>query len=89
MNYQKYFLLSAVMMTLFWTGPQGVTPLWGQLAPPQGASFGGSFPGSEKVVPGIAWFGVLQDGMQQAKKTGKPILLVSAAPQCSGVPGMW
>ena len=65
MNYQKYFLLSAVMMTLFWTGPQGVTPLWGQLAPPQGASFGGSVPGSEKVVPGIAWFGVLQDGMQQ------------------------
>lgn len=60
-----------------------------QLAPPQGASYGGSVPGSKQVVPGIAWFGVLEDGLEQARRTGKPILLISAAPQCTGVPGMW
>lgn len=39
--------------------------------------------------PGIAWFGVLADARAEAARTGKPILLHSAAPLCSGVPGMW
>jgi opacity protein-like surface antigen len=60
-----------------------------QLSPPTEASYGGSVPASEKVVPGIAWYGVLKDGLAEAKRTGKPILLITAAPQCSGVPGMW
>ena len=38
---------------------------------------------------GIVWYGVLQDGLEQARKTERPILLLSAAPQCAGVPGMW
>ena len=38
---------------------------------------------------GIVWYGVLQDGLEQARKTQRPILLLSAAPQCAGVPGMW
>ena len=38
---------------------------------------------------GIAWYGVLSDGLAEAERTGKPILLVSAAPQCVGVSGMW
>lgn len=61
----------------------------GQLAPPAGASYGGSIPGSRKVVSGIAWYGVLQDGLAEARRTGKPILLITAAAQCGGVPGMW
>ena len=60
-----------------------------QLAPPTGASYGGSVPGSRKVVSGIAWYGVLQDGLAEAKRTGKPILFITAAAQCNGVPGMW
>jgi len=40
-------------------------------------------------VSGIAWYGVLKDGLAEAKRTGKPILLITAAAQCSGVPGMW
>ena len=59
------------------------------LAPPPGASYGGSVPGSRKVVSGIAWYGVLQDGLAEAKRTGKPILFITAAAQCNGVPGMW
>ena len=54
-----------------------------------GQSFGGSVPGSEDVVSGIAWFGVLKDGLKEAKRTGKPIMFLTAAPQCDGIPGMW
>ena len=39
--------------------------------------------------PGIAWYGVLEHARQEAARTGKPILLMSGAPACSGVPGMW
>jgi hypothetical protein len=46
-------------------------------------------PNSSKVVPGIAWYGVLTEGLAEAKRTGKPILFITAAPQCNGVPGMW
>ena len=42
-----------------------------------------------ELTPQIAWFGVLDEGLAEAERTGKPILLVSAACQCAGVPGMW
>jgi len=64
-------------------------PVNAQLAPPSGPSYGGSVPGSRKVVSGIAWYGVLKDGLAEAKRTGKPILLITSAAQCNGVPGMW
>ena len=65
------------------------SPATAQLAPPNGASYGGSVPNSRKVVSGIAWYGVLTEGLAEAKRTGKPILLITSAPQCGGVPGMW
>lgn len=37
----------------------------------------------------IVWYGVLEDGLEEALITGKPVLLTSAAPQCASVPGMW
>lgn len=55
----------------------------------KGSSYGGNTPTSKSVGSGIAWFGVLQDGLDEASKTGMPILFVTAAPQCNGVPGMW
>jgi len=64
-------------------------PVNAQLAPPSGPSYGGSVPASRKVVSGIAWYGVLKDGLAEAKRTGKPILLITSAAQCNGVPGMW
>jgi len=60
-----------------------------QLAPPTGATYGGSMPSSKKVVSGIAWYGVLQDGLDEAKRTRKPILFITAAAQCGGISGMW
>ena len=64
-------------------------PASAQLAPPTGASYGGSVPGSKRVVSGIAWYGVLKDGLAEAKRSGRPILLISGAPACLGVPGVW
>ncbi len=57
-----------------------------QNSPPKGPSYGGSVSDSKTVAPGIAWYGVLQDGFDEAKRSGKPILFVTAAPQCGGVP---
>jgi hypothetical protein len=37
----------------------------------------------------IAWYGTWQGGLAAAKKTGRPILLISAAPHCHGTPGIW
>lgn len=38
---------------------------------------------------GIQWFATWESGLAEAKATGRPILLVSAAPHCAGVPGIW
>lgn len=38
---------------------------------------------------GIQWFSRLKDGLAEARKTGRPILFLSAAPSCGGVPGVW
>ena len=46
-------------------------------------------PDSKTVKSGIAWYGVLDDGIAESKRTGKPILFITAAAQCNGVPGMW
>ena len=39
--------------------------------------------------PKIAWYGRLSDGLAEAKRSNRPILLISAAPQCQNVSGMW
>jgi len=89
MKPKTYDLRSIVMSTTLALATVIPMSIGAQLAPPSGESFGGSSPGSEKVVSGIAWYGVLKDGLLEATRTGKPILLVSAAPQCNGIPGMW
>ena len=37
----------------------------------------------------IAWHGTWKGGLDEAQRTGKAILLLSAAPQCHSVPGIW
>ncbi len=39
--------------------------------------------------PQVAWFGTWAGGLAEAKRTKRPILLVSAAPHCRMVPGVW
>lgn len=41
------------------------------------------------AAAGIAWFGTWDGALAEAKRTGRPILFMSAAPQCQGVPGVW
>ena len=89
MNRSHNLLRIALLFPIAWCGSFLSVATLAQLAPPTGPSYGGSLPASQRVEPGIAWFGVLQDGLAQARQTGKPILLITAAPQCSGVPGMW
>lgn len=38
---------------------------------------------------GIQWFSTWQSAKAEAARTGRPILLVSAAPHCAGIPGIW
>ena len=37
----------------------------------------------------IQWFGTWEQGLTEARRTGRPILLTSAAPQCQGISGFW
>lgn len=37
----------------------------------------------------IQYNATLDRGLAEAKRTGKPILFVRAAPHCAGVSGMW
>jgi hypothetical protein len=38
---------------------------------------------------GIQWYPTWDSGLRAARESGKPILLVSAAPHCAGIPGIW
>lgn len=51
----------------------------------------GAAAGSEAASSpaGVQWFGTWAQGQAEAARTGRPILLTSAAPQCHGVPGIW
>ncbi|MGL4554747.1 MAG: hypothetical protein ACRC33_26570 [Gemmataceae bacterium] len=42
-----------------------------------------------KAAETVAWFTSLEAGLVEAKRTGRPILFLSAAPHCSGVSGIW
>jgi hypothetical protein len=38
---------------------------------------------------GIVWFGTLKAGLAEAKRTNRPIFIMSAVPECHGVSGIW
>ena len=38
---------------------------------------------------GIVWYGTLKAGLAEGKRTNRPILLMSAAPHCHNVSGIW
>lgn len=47
----------------------------------------GAQPASQ--ASGIQWYATWESGLREAQRTGRPILLISAAPHCAGVSGMW
>jgi hypothetical protein len=44
---------------------------------------------SQTASGGIQWYTDLEQGLREAWDTGRPIFLLSAAPNCSEVPGQW
>jgi Spy/CpxP family protein refolding chaperone len=67
--------------------PGGRPPLQGSNEPeriPPPAAIGAATDG-----PGIQWFATWASGQGEAARTGRPILLVAAAPHCAGVCGTW
>jgi len=38
---------------------------------------------------GIQWFATWEQGQREGKRTGRPILLIAAAPQCHDISGLW
>ncbi len=37
----------------------------------------------------IQWFGTLEQGLAEAKRTNRPIMMSAAAPSCGGIAGEW
>lgn len=46
-------------------------------------------PPRDPAEAAIAWHGTWKAGLAEAQRTKRPIFLMSAAPQCRGVPGAW
>ena len=46
-------------------------------------------PAQDSSAEGNAWYATWKSGLAEAKRTGRPILLVSAAPHCHQVSGIW
>jgi Spy/CpxP family protein refolding chaperone len=68
-------------------GPGGGRPPQGRNGPeviPPPASIGAALPAA-----GIQWFATWESRLQEAKRSGRPIFLVAAAPHCAGVSGIW
>ena len=60
----------------------------GKSGPPLGGPLGikrGSIP----ETGGIQWFATWESGKREAERSGRPIMLVSAAPHAGGVSGCW
>lgn len=46
-------------------------------------------PHDDQNHAGIQWFGTLERGLQEAQRTGRPILFLAATPHCGGISGIW
>src|SRR5262245_23310204 len=57
------------------------TPSVSEVGPPVDADDG-------TAQGGIQWFATWESGLREAQRSGRPILLVSAAPHCAGVSGI-
>ncbi len=44
---------------------------------------------TEPNAAGVAWFGTWDAALAEARRTRRPILLMSATPTCRDVPGVW
>jgi hypothetical protein len=80
-------------------GPDGPPPRIEDGGPPRGKKGRPQDPPPAKDRPaetsrihlpsGIQWFATWESGLEEATRTGKPILLASGTPHCAGVSGIW
>ncbi len=54
---------------------------------PEGPVAGSGEAAAERTL--VQWFGTWDGAKAEAERTGKPIFLLSAAPQCHGISGIW
>lgn len=54
---------------------------------PEGPVVGSGVAASDRTA--IAWFGTWKGALAEAQRSGRAILLMSAAPQCRGISGVW
>jgi hypothetical protein len=54
---------------------------------PEGKVVGSGVSAAERKA--IAWYGTWEGAQAEARRSGKPILLLSAAPHCHNVSGVW
>jgi hypothetical protein len=76
-----FSLAAALAVSARADGPPGPPP------PPTGPVVGSGTPARERRA--IAWYGTLAGARAEARRSGRPILLLSAAPQCRGISGVW
>ncbi len=70
-------------------GPAGAPPPDNDEPRRPRAGGNGKPPAEATQSGGIQWFATLKTGLAEARKTGRPVLFVAAAPHCGGVPGIW
>jgi hypothetical protein len=73
--------IAASLATAQERGPRGGPPR------PEGPVAGSGQSAAERDL--IQWFGTWEGAQAEAERTGKPILLLAAAPQCHGISGVW
>lgn len=78
-------LLTISLFTTLWTTAPGLNHDDPKATPKSPPSVESTF----QYPKSIAWIGTWQAAKAEAERTGKPILLLSAAPQCRGIPGVW
>jgi hypothetical protein len=68
-----------------WAGPRAAA----EPPPPAptGPVVGSGVAAAERTA--IAWYGTWKGARAEAERSGRPILLLSAAPQCHGISGVW
>ena len=74
--------MTSTLLTATFCVVAAASLLHGQESAPVSTSAG-------KTTEKIAWFGTWTEGVAAASRAGKPILLISGAPHCHGISGIW
>jgi hypothetical protein len=63
-------------------------PPGGPPPPPSGPVVGSGVAAKDRTA--IAWYGTWDGALAEARRSGRPLLLLAAAPQCAGgISGLW